>query len=521
MTARVDLLADESAIRDTLARYWRGIDRRDVALVASAYHPDAQDDHGYFEGSVEGFLESLEPSVWRFFEKTFHFSGQIAVDFDPSCPDRAVAESYAEAHHLRRGEDGALHDLVYGLRYVDAFERRDEEWRIARRVCAWDWARTDPCGAIPLPDTYARGRNSRADPVFGQPQRTGAPESLDTLAIKRACSDTLARYARGVDRCDVELVASAYHPDAYDDHGGYQGDAAGFVAWVKPTVMDAFTCTMHKLGNQLIVVEEGRAWAETYAIAHHVQGDSDLPTDMIMGVRYLDTLEDRGDGWKIADRRMTFEWERSVEIGSQTEYEGFARGRRDGSDPALAPRTTVAVPVGSSEMAEHAEIQAALFRYCRGVDRRDPDLIRSTYHADAFDDHGVYKGDLEGFLEFVEREVWARFRTTMHKLGQALIEIDGDVASAETYAVCHHVIAENGRDVADSVMGIRYLDRFERRAGCWRIARRELRWEWIRLDALVPLDADWTLGRADAHDPVCLAVSGEGPGSAAGESGLG
>ena len=96
----------------------------------------------------------------------------------------------------------------------------------------------------------------------------------------------------------------------------------------------------------------------------------------------------------------------------------------------------------------------------------------------------------------------ARLGKPRTKLGQALIEIDGDEAFAETYAVCHHVSAEDGRDVADSVMGLRYLDRFERRAGAWRIARRELRWEWIRSDALESLDPDWTLGVAGPEDAV-------------------
>lgn len=452
MTLRLDRLADEWAIRDTLARYWRGIDRRDAPLVASTYHPDAYDDHGYFKGSVEAFIATLAPAVWSFFERTQHFSGHIAVDFDPARPGRAIAESYAEAHHIRREDDGSMTDLVYCLRYVDVFELRDGEWRIGRRVCTWDWARTDPCGGIPLPETYFRGPASLEDPVFLHPVRVGRPDDAETLGIKQACSDTLARYARGVDRCDPDLVASTYHADAYDDHGGYQGDARGFVAWVKPTVMDTFTCTMHKLGNQLIVVENGRAYAETYAIAHHVLGEAEVPTDMIMGVRYVDELEDRGDGWKIADRRMSFEWERTLEVGSQVEYEGFSRGRRDGQDPVLGSRSAAVVPAAVSApsvVADRAEIYSVLVRYCRGVDRRDAEMIRSTYHPDAFDDHGAYQGDLDGFVAFVADEVWSRFRTTMHKLGQSLIEIDGDEASAETYATCHHVVAEEGRDVAD------------------------------------------------------------------------
>jgi len=506
MDARLKSLADEWAIRDTLARYWRGVDRRDAALVASTYHPGAYDDHGYYKGPVEGFVETLQPGVWNYFENTQHFSGHIAVELDPSDPDRARVESYAEAHHIRRQDDGGCQDLVYGLRYVDRFSRRNGEWRIANRVCTWDWARSDPTGGIPLPDTYYRGHHSKEDPVFAHPVSVGTHASPQGLIAKQACYDTLMRYARGVDRCDPELVRSTYHVDAYDDHGGYQGDAGGFVDWVKPTVMDTFSATMHKLGNCLIEVRGNEAFAETYAVAHHVLGQLDEPSDMIMGVRYIDRLEDRGEGWKIAHRRMSFEWERNVSIGPQQEYEGFARGARDGSDPvlALAP-TAVAVPGSIDLVADRAEIYAVLVRYCRGVDRRDPEMIRSTYHPDAYDDHGTYKGDLDGFIEFVEKEVYSRFRTTMHKLGQALIEIDGDEATGETYAICHHVMAEDGRDVADSVMGIRYLDRFERRGdGEWRIARRELRWEWIRTDSLEPLDADWTLGIAGASDPIRL-----------------
>ncbi len=512
MDARIERLADVWAIRDTLSRYWRGIDRRDPKLVASTYHPGAYDDHGYYKGPVEGFVDSLAPGVWGYFENTQHFSGHIAVELDPGDPDRARAESYAEAHHLRRDAEGAQSDLVYGLRYVDRFARRDGEWRIAHRVCTWDWTRLDPCGGIPLPPSYFRGAHSKADPVYEHPLRAGHRASVRELIAKQACQDTLARYARGVDRCDPELVRSTYHPDAYDDHGGYQGDAGGFVEWVKPTVMDTFSCTMHKLGNCLIEVEGDEAFAETYAIAHHVQGEAEAASDMIMGVRYVDRLEDRGDGWKIAHRRMAFEWERSLAIGSQQEYAGFARGRRDGTDPVLAGRDggggpSVQVPEAIGRVADRDEIYGVLTSYCRGVDRRDLQRIRDAYHPDAYDDHGVYKGDLDGFIEFVEKQVHARFRTTMHKLGQALIEIDGDQAFGETYAICHHVAAKDGRDVSDSVMGLRYLDRFERREGAWKIARRELRWEWIRSDALETLDPEWTLGVAGPDDAVSRSTS--------------
>ena len=59
---------------------------------------------------------------------------------------------------------------------------------------------------------------------------TPSAGSLDRQAIV----DCIHRYARGVDRADDELLRSAYHPDAVEDHGAYIGDVDGlipFLAW--------------------------------------------------------------------------------------------------------------------------------------------------------------------------------------------------------------------------------------------------------------------------------------------------
>lgn len=44
------------------------------------------------------------------------------------------------------------------------------------------------------------------------------------------------------------------------------------------------------------------------------------------------------------------------------------------------------------------------------------------------------------------------------------------------------------------VEGLRYLDRFERRGGLWRIAQRTCVWEW-------PLGPGFRLGRPGREDP--------------------
>ena len=71
------------------------------------------------------------------------------------------------APHRGRGR-GSDHDSVAGLRYVDRFERRDGEWRIAKRQIVIDWQRDDPVvggSGARSPETQY-GRRDRDDPVY-------------------------------------------------------------------------------------------------------------------------------------------------------------------------------------------------------------------------------------------------------------------------------------------------------------------------------------------------------------------
>ena len=158
------------------------------------------------------------------------------------------------------------------------------------------------------------------------------------------------------------------------------------------------------------------------------------------------------------------------------------------------------------------EIREVLARLARGTDRRDAALIRSCYHADAVDDHGAFRGGPDEFAEWVPKTL-AIFESTMHVLGNVSIELDGDAARVESYCTAHHVFpaqapggASGGPGGArDVVLGLRYLDRFERRAGGpWLIARRLCAYEYsLSLPAgdAWPLDPPFVRGRADRGDP--------------------
>ena len=160
-------LLAENQIRSVLMRYCRGIDRRQLDLVRSCYHPDATDEHGDFAGTVDQFVAHCGTSLQEF-ESTVHFVGNVLIEIDEFDPDLARCETYVVASH-RVAPRGSRprRDHVVGLRYVDDFECRDGRWLIACRVCVFDWTRTDPVGdGWDFTEAFRRGRTDGHDIVF-------------------------------------------------------------------------------------------------------------------------------------------------------------------------------------------------------------------------------------------------------------------------------------------------------------------------------------------------------------------
>jgi hypothetical protein len=61
--------------------------------------------------------------------------------------DVAHVESYFYGFHRVIGEGGKRQDTIGAGRYLDRFEKRNDEWRIARRVVVTDWFRDYPDSA--------------------------------------------------------------------------------------------------------------------------------------------------------------------------------------------------------------------------------------------------------------------------------------------------------------------------------------------------------------------------------------
>ena len=146
-------------------RYCRAIDRRDFELLRTCYHADAEDDHGDFVGGIDAFIEFCREGTLNF-TSTSHHTTNMLVEVSG---DVAYAEFYGRAYHrVAAGADGVEKDLAVNTRWVDRFEKRQGEWRIAKRLVVVDTDRVDPVVERWVPDEQYRGRRDRSDPSYGR-----------------------------------------------------------------------------------------------------------------------------------------------------------------------------------------------------------------------------------------------------------------------------------------------------------------------------------------------------------------
>jgi hypothetical protein len=127
------------------------------------------------------------------------------------------------------------------------------------------------------------------------------------------------------------------------------------------------------------------------------------------------------------------------------------------------------------------EIRELAMLYSRGVDRKDIELLRSLYAADATDHHGShYNGDANGYLRFLERSL-PHMRYGGHHICNHLISVDGDHAEGEVYALAYHLIPDGKGGVLEDLAAVRYVDRYRKENGRWLFAQRVVSFDMRRV----------------------------------------
>lgn len=129
---------------------------------------------------------------------------------------------------------------------------------------------------------------------------------LRHLLDREAIRDVVTSYARGVDRLDRELLMSAYHPDAVDDHAGFVGDREEFWEFANDLHGTFHRVTQHYIANHSAEIDGDTAHAETYFI--FVAMNSDGQPFTMLGGRYIDKLDKRDGRWAISRRVSLGEW---------------------------------------------------------------------------------------------------------------------------------------------------------------------------------------------------------------------
>jgi SnoaL-like domain len=151
-------LIDQRDIENVLATYARAVDRLDVELLKSCYHPEAINHNAVSRTPAWAYAEQLLPQMRNLFSGTMHHITHSQVAFESDV--EAVAESYFIAWHMvvggytevaaffgapyasqmdRLGTLGGGHDFVTAGRYLDRFEKRDATWRILERSVTVEW----------------------------------------------------------------------------------------------------------------------------------------------------------------------------------------------------------------------------------------------------------------------------------------------------------------------------------------------------------------------------------------------
>jgi SnoaL-like domain len=184
-------------------------------------------------------------------------------------------------------------------------------------------------------------------------------QSVRELIDQRDIENVISTYARAVDRLDVELLKSCYHPDAVNHNAVSRTPAWEYADVIIPQMRKLFSGTMHHVTCSNIRVDGDIAAAESYFIAwHHVIGGYDEVVtmfgtpyardmeklgklenghDFVGAGRYLDRFQKRDGVWRFSERSVTMEWNHFEPATRGTPESLFGRmpewARRDRSDP--------------------------------------------------------------------------------------------------------------------------------------------------------------------------------------------
>jgi len=168
MDKKIEILLAKQEIYELSCRYMRGLDRLDRDLLLSTFHGDGWCEYGISNCPPAEFIEFAITAL-QGHEANQHMIGNVLIEVEG---DEAFGEVYFHAYHKIQGESG-FEDIIIAGRYLDRYEKRNDEWKFAYRSEVVDWSRTTPTND-PYFDMAPDGlRGSRQDDaVYQRANRT-------------------------------------------------------------------------------------------------------------------------------------------------------------------------------------------------------------------------------------------------------------------------------------------------------------------------------------------------------------
>ena len=151
-------VADRLAITEQIYRYCRSVDRLDVPLGHSVFHPDSYADFGIYKGSGRGWIDFICEEHRRFLHHS-HQVTNIIIDVDG---DRAGSEAYVTAT-LRARDGDKVMQRQFWARYIDQWSRREGHWAVNKRECVIDF---DSLTEVTPIAEHKRSRRDSSDPSY-------------------------------------------------------------------------------------------------------------------------------------------------------------------------------------------------------------------------------------------------------------------------------------------------------------------------------------------------------------------
>ena len=155
-------------------------------------------------------------------------------------------------------------------------------------------------------------------------------------------------------------------------------------------------------------------------------------------------------------------------------------------------------------LLDRTGIHDLLMRYAFACDRREFEVQASCFVPDLGGTWGFGPiPDRDTMMDYIHQV--ARFHTTMHFMGNEFIEVDGDGASLQAFAMLmHRATRRDGTPFQYNPSDRRYSERLERREGRWLIVERNAEPLWAPTGVSAVGTSDpavrWLLDRAEIHD---------------------